>query len=350
MLSPKNVNVNHFGKLWSLPVDGDVYAQTLYLPNVNIPGKGVHSVLFVATEHDSMYAFDADTNASTPLWHVNLLPLDGQSAPVSASAAHCPFIEPEIGITSTPVIDTQTGMLYVLTRARRGKSRGDVRYLQQLHALAITTGVEKFGGPVESQESVAGMGAGSSGDVVKFDALRENPRGALVLVNGFVFLTWASSCDVGPYHGWVMAYDAKTLRLQWVFNTSPDSAESGIWLSDTGPAADGAGNVYIVTGNGEFDARARGGRDYGDTALKLRLEGSRLIVADSFTPSDQEHLNSTDGDLGSGGPVLLPAEGKGDAAGLVFGGKAGIAYMVSPRHMGGRPGSLCCKLHKSSHC
>ena len=335
ILSPKNVNVSHFGKLWSLPVDGDVYAQTLYLPNVNIPGKGVHNVLFVATEHDSVYGFDADTNSSTPLWQVNLLPLDGQSAPVSASAVHCPFIEPEIGITSTPAIDTQTGTLYVLTRAMRGKNRGDVRYLQQLHALAITTGVEKFGGPVEIQASVAGTGAGSAGDVVKFDALRENPRGALVLVNGFVYLTWASSCDVGPYHGWVMAYDAKTLRQQGVFNTSPDSAESGIWLSDTGPAADGAGNVYIVTGNGEFDARARGGHDYGDTALKLRLEGSRLIVVDSFTPSDQEHLNSTDGDLGSGGPVLLPAEGNGDAAGLVFGGKAGIAYVVSPQHMGG---------------
>lgn len=335
ILSPRNVNVHQFGKIRSLPVDGDVYAQPLYLPNVNLPGKGIHNVLFIATEHDSVYAFDADQNSPTPLWHANLLPAGKLAGPVLDSDVQCPFISPEIGITSTPVIDMATGALYVLARAKIWTSRSNIHYVQQLHALAITTGAEKFGGPVEIHASVAGTGAGSSGGEVTFDALRENPRSALLLVNGSVYLSWASSCDVGPYHGWVMAYDARSLRQQAVLNTSPDSAESGIWLSDTGPAADRLGNVYVVTGNGQFDANAKGGRDYGDTALKLRLQGNRFEVESYFTPFDQQRLNSTDGDLGSGGPLLLPGHSNGSLAGLVFGGKAGVMYVVNPEHMGG---------------
>jgi hypothetical protein len=335
ILSLRNVNGRQFGKIWSLPVDGDVYAQPLYLPNINVPGKGAHNVLFVATEHDSVYAFDADQNSPIPLWHVRLLPSGKLAAPVSDSDVHCPFISPEIGVTSTPAIDIGTGTLYVLARAKTWTSRSDIQYLQQLHALAITTGVEKFGGPVEIRASVAGTSVWSSGGQVSFDPLRENPRSALLLVNGSVYLSWASSCDVGPYHGWVMAYDTRTLRQQAVLNTSPDSEQSGIWLSDTGPAADRLGNVYVVTGNGQFDANAKGGRDYGDTALKLRLQGNRLDVESYFTPFDQQQLNSTDGDLGSGGPLLLPEHSNGNPAALVFGGKAGVMYVVNPEHMGG---------------
>lgn len=335
ILSPRNVNVHQFGKVWSLPVDGDVYAQPLYLPHVNFPGKGVHNVLFVVTEHDSVYAFDADKNSPTPLWRRSVLPSGKLAAPVSDSDVQCPFISPEVGITSTPVIDMATGTLYVLARVKIWTSRSSVRYLQQLHALAITSGAEMLNSPTEIRASVAGTGVGSSGGEVSFDPLRENPRSALLLVNGSVYLAWASSCDVGPYHGWVMAYDARTLRQQAVLNTSPDSAESGIWLSDTGPAADRSGNVYVVTGNGAFDANAQGGRDYGDTALKLRLQGDRLEVESYFTPFDQKQLNSTDGDLGSGGPLLLPESSTGKPAGLVFGGKAGVMYVVNPEHMGG---------------
>lgn len=335
ILSPRNVNVHQFGKVWSLPVDGDVFAQPLYLPNVTLPGKGIHNVLFVVTEHDSVYAFDADKNSPTPLWRVSLLPSGKLAAPLADSDVQCPFISPEVGITSTPVIDTGTGTLYVLARAKVSTSGSSVRYLQQLHALAITSGAEKFNGPIEIHASVIGTGAGSSGGKVSFDPLRENPRSALLLADGSVYLAWASSCDVGPYHGWVMAYDARTLRQQAVLNTSPDSGESGIWLSDTGPAADRSGNIYVVTGNGPFDANAKGGRDYGDTALKLRLQGNRLEVESYFTPFDQQHLNSTDGDLGSGGPLLLPEDSNGKPAGLVFGGKAGALYVVDPAHMGG---------------
>jgi hypothetical protein len=328
--------VGHFGKVFSLPVDGDVYAQPLYLPNVNIPGKGAHNLLFVATEHDSVYAFDADRKSSVPVWHVNLLPKAGMVTTVPERDVQCPFISPEIGITSTPVIDTQTGTLYVLARMKTWKKVLSSEYSQTLHALAITTGAEKFGGPVEIRASVAGMGAGSSGGTVQFDALRENPRSALLLSNGSVYLTWASSCDVGPYHGWVMAYDARTLRQRAVLNTSPDTGESGIWHSDTGPAADRQGNVYVVTGNGQFDVGAGKGRDYGDTALKLSLSGNQFVVTGYFTPFDQQQLNDTDGDLGSGGPMLLPGTPSGRAGGLVFGGKAGMLYVVNPERMGGQ--------------
>lgn len=336
VLAPKNVNVRQFGKLISLPVDGDVYAQPLYLPNVEIPGKGVHSLLFVATEHDSVYAFDADKISTSPVWHVNFLPSAGIVTTVPDRDAQCPFISPEIGITSTPVIDIETGTLYVLARTKTWKGQSRAEYTQQLHALAITTGVEKFGGPVTISATSPGTSHDRNGDVVKFDPLRENPRSSLLLANGSVYLTWASSCDVGPYHGWVMSYDAKTLRQQAVLNTSPDSSESGIWQSDTGPAADRQGNVYVVTGNGQFDAGPGKGRDYGDTVLKLRLLGNRLVVSDFYTPFDQQQLNSTDGDLGSGGPVLLPGGSRSGPSGLVFGGKAGVLYVINPEHLGGK--------------
>ncbi len=335
ILSPKNVNERRFGKVGSLPVDGDVYAQPLYLPGVDIPDKGLHNVLFIATEHDSLYAFDADKTSSKPLWHVSLLPRGRSAAPVDESDSQCPFIRPEIGITSTPVIDTETGTIYVLTRAKVSTSQSTVRYVQQLHAIAIADGTEKFGGPIEIRASVHGTGAGSSGGKLSFDPLRENPRGALLLANRSVYLTWASACDVGPYHGWVMAYDAGTLRQQAVLNTSPDAAESGIWLADSGPASDSLGNVYVSTGNGKFDANVKGGLDYGDTALKLRLRGNRLQIESYFTPFDQQQLNASDSDLGSGGPLLLPDRANGTSAGLVLGGKAGVMYVLNPEHMGG---------------
>lgn len=335
ILTPGNVNARQFGKIRSIPVDGDVYAQPLYLSHVNVPGKGVLNLLFVATEHDSVYAFDADSNSPDPVWHAKLLSSTG-SSPVPASDVQCPFISPEVGITATPVIDIGTGTLFVLTRTRtRANFISFAKYSQQLHALAITTGREKFGGPVEIRASFRGTGEGSSGGQVDFNALRENPRAALLLTKGVVYLSWASSCDVGPYHGWVMAYNARTLKQLAAFNTSPDGGESGIWQSDTGPAADNDGNVYVSTGNGLFDAERPGGRDYGDTLLKLRLEGNRLLVKDFFTPANQQELNSTDGDLGSGGPVLLPGKSGTEVAGLAFGGKQGVLYDINPDRMGG---------------
>ncbi|MDE1178694.1 MAG: hypothetical protein PW789_19135 [Edaphobacter sp.] len=269
-LTPRNVNSRQFGKLFTLKVDGDIYAQPLFLSGVTIPGKGKHDVVFIVTEHDSVYAFDAYGKPSTPLWHVSFVHGDVDTVP--ASDVMCPFTQPEVGITSTPVIDAKSGILYVLARTKDPSLPAKVQYQQKIHALSVTSGAEKLGGPVEIKASAQGTGAGSQVTRVAFDPLRENPRAGLLLSNGLVYLTWGSSCDVGPYHGWIMAYDAATLKQKGVFNTSPDADDSGIWASDTSPAADKEGNVFVATGNGQFDVSS-GGRDYGDTLLKLRADG-----------------------------------------------------------------------------
>jgi hypothetical protein len=329
-LTPRNVNVQQFGKILTLKVDGDVYAQPLFLGGVEIPGKGRHDVLFVETEHDSVYAFDAYGKPATPLWHVSFLK-DGVTT-VPARAVDCPFIYPEVGVTSTPVIDPDTGTLYVLARTKEGRGLMSSVYPHKLHALAVTTGVEKFGGPADIEASVNGRGAGSLGQgKVPFNRPTENPRASLLLANGTVYMTWGSSCDVGPYHGWAMGYDAQTLKQKAVFNASPDNDESGFWASDTGPAADEHGNVIVAVGNGHFDVAA-GGRDYGDSLLKLN--GQTLNVEDYFAPFNVDELEKEDGDLGSGGPVLLPDQQGPHRRLAVVAGKGGTIYLIDRDRMG----------------
>jgi hypothetical protein len=328
-LTPHNVNVQHFGKIFSLHVDGDVYAQPLFFGGVEIPGKGRHDVLFIATEHDSVYAFDAYGNPRTPLWQATFL--KGGFTTVPARDADCPFISPEIGITSTPVIDPDTGTLYVLTRTSDRSGFFEYTYEQRLHALAVTTGVEKFGGPVEIHAEMNGTGTGSSSGKLHFNPLRDNPRAALLLNHGAVYLAWASACDIGPYHGWVMAYGAQSLKQKAVFNASPDADDSGIWEGDTGPAADKAGNIFLATGNGRFDA-AKGGRDYGDSLLKLN--GESLKLSDYFAPYNAADLDANDSDLGSGGPMLLPDQSGASPHLAVVEGKGGVLYLVDRDHMG----------------
>jgi len=332
-LTPQNVNASQFGKLGAFKVDGAVYAQPLFLPGVEIPGKGKHDVLFVATEHDSVYAFDAYRPNDAPLWQVSLLDKKRKTKAVSAQEVGCNFLQPEVGVTSTPVIDLSTGTLYILARSMTDYWFADNEYFQHLHALAITTGAEKFGGPAQITASVRGKGDGNRKGEVPFDALRENPRAALLLVNHLVYLTWASSCDVAPYHGWVMAYDAQTLAQKAVLNVTPDGMQGGIWASDTGPGADASGNVYVPTGNGTFDA-APGGRDYGDTLLKLALDGSTLVVRDYFTPFNQAQLNDSDADLGSSGPTLLPDQPGPHRHLLVQPTKGGMIYVIDRDEMG----------------
>ena len=331
-LTPSTVSAAHFGKLFSLKVDGDVYAQPLYFSGVDVPGKGRHNILFVATEHDSVYGFDADQPSPEPLWKVSFL-TDGVKT-VSAGNVQCPFITPEVGITSTPVIDPKSGTLYVLARTKesRGLLSQDA-FVQKLHALAITTGIEKFGGPVVIAAAAPGRGDGAKNGTVTFDPLDENPRAALLLANNTVYASWGSSCDVRPYHGWVLAYDAATLRQKASLNVSPNADDSGIWAGDTGPAADQNGNVYVATGNGRFDASV-GGADYGDTVLKLQFNQRSLAVADYFTPSNEQELNERDNDLGSGSPVLLPDEADPHRHFLVIAGKGATLYLIDRDHMG----------------
>jgi hypothetical protein len=303
ILTPQNVSAKQFGKLGAFKVDGAVYAQPLFVPRVEIPDKGTHDVLYVATEHDSVYAFDIARPNDPPLWQVSLLDRRRNESVPSEDDVQCGFIRPEVGITSTPVIDLQSGTLYVLARTRIRHTVGSHEFFQRLHALAITTGVEKFGGPKLITASVPGKGRDSNNGQVTFDPLKENPRAALTLANNTVYLTWASSCDADPYHGWVMAYDAQTLTQKSVLNVNPDGSEAGIWLADTGPAADAEGNLYVPTGNGTFNAGS-GGRDYGDSVLKL--DGSTLAVRDYFTPHDQDRISNADSDVGSSGPTVLP--------------------------------------------
>ncbi len=242
----------------------------------------------------------------------------------------CPFIQPEVGITSTPVIDPTTGTLYVLARSKESGLLSNT-YSQHLHALAVTTGAEKFSGPVEIHASMDAKGAGSSGGKLAFNPLRDNPRAALLLNDGAVVMTWASACDVGPYHGWVMAYDAQSLKQKAVFNASPDADEGGIWGGDTGPAADKNGNIFVAIGNGLFDA-AKGGRDYGDALIKL--DGQSLRLRDYFAPYNVENLAANDSDLGSGEPMLLPDQPGAHPHLAVVEGKGGTLYLVDRDHMG----------------
>ena len=317
-LTPANVHSPQFGKIFSLAVDGDVYAQPLFVPGVPIPGKGTHDVLFIATEHNSVYAFDASGQPATPLWKVNFNNPAAGVTPVPGRDVFCPFIQPEIGITPTPTIDLATGTLYVLSRTKEnGGLLKSTRYVQKLHALAITTGVEKYGGPADIKTE-------------GFDGLHELPRAGLLLVNGSVILTWASSCDVKPYTGWVMAYDAQSLAQKAVLDVAPNAGESGIWQSDMAPAADEQGNIYVATGNGRFTA-ASGGRDYGDSLLKL--DGG-LKILDYFTPFNERKLNAEDADLGSGGPLLLPQQSGPHAHLVLIGGKGGDLYSIDRDRMG----------------
>jgi len=331
-LTPQNVNAKQFGRLAFLPVDGDVYAQPLFLPNVEIPGKGTHGVIFTATEHDSVYASDAGAASTTPLWQVGFLQQDKSVTPVLAGDVNCPFIQPEIGITSTPVIDPHTRTLYVLARTKEA-SNGRWVYRQKPHALDVATGAEKFGGPVVIQARAKGGNFLGIQSQVDFDPLKENQRAALLLNRGNVYVTWASSCDVGPYFGWVMAYDAHTLAQTAVLNVSPVAGESGIWQSDAGPAADSDGNVYLITGNGKFTA-ASGGHDFGDSVLKLALTAKGLEVRDYFTPSDEAKLNATDGDFGSGGPLLLPDQPGPHPHLVLAAGKAAKIYALDRDNLG----------------
>ena len=266
-----NVNQAQFGKKFSYPLDGIAYASPLYVANVSIPAQGVHNVVYVATEHDSVYAFDADGLTPTPLWKVSFINPPAVTTVPAADTGECCDIAPEIGITGTPVIDQGPGTLYVVAKTKEGTN-----YVQRLHALDITTGAEKFGGPKVIQASVPGNGDGNDGKGnVPFNALRENQRPALLLSNGVVYIGFASHGDNGPYHGWVLGYDATTLQQVMAYNNTPNGGEGGIWQSGGGLAADSAGNLYFVAGNGTFDANT-GGVDYGESVEKISPSGAGI--------------------------------------------------------------------------
>lgn len=334
ILTPANVSVNGFGKLFSQSVDGYVYAQPLYVPNVNIPGLGTHNVVYVVTEHDGVYAFDADNNTglnSAPLWYRSLInPAKGITT-VSSGDVSCTDMVPEIGITGTPVIDTNTGTMFLIA-----KTKNNGKFVQRLHALDITTGAERTGSPVVIRAKVKGTGDGSVNGYVPFDPLHEGQRPGLLLQNGGVYIGWASHCDNGPYHGWVMSYDENTLKQTAVWNSTPNGGLGGVWQSGTGLAADSSFNVFLATGNGTYDGK-KGGKDFGDTVAKLAPPPLHSFpLADWFTPYNQDYYNTYDLDVGSGGVLLLPDQSPGSPHQhlLVQVGKSGSIYLIDRDHMG----------------
>jgi hypothetical protein len=310
-LTPANVSTTTFGKQFSYSVDASIFAQPLYVPNVNIPGQGVHNVLYVETENDSAYAFDADGKQTTPLWYDSFInPSQGITAvPCNLITANVCNIAPIIGITGTPAIDTSTNTMYLDTHI---DNNGTLYHY--LHALDITTGAEKFGGPILIQASVPGTGIDSSGGVLPFDANHTFQRPGLLLMNGVIYVPY------GNYHGWVLAYNATTLAQLYVFNASPNSKNSNIWQSGEGLIADSNNNIYFSTSDAPFDVYNTNKDDYGDSVVKLN---SSLQVVDYFTPMDQACRNGNDMDLGSGGPLLLPAQPGPYPDEIVFGGKGG---------------------------
>jgi len=316
VLTPSSVSPSQFGRLFTLPADGQIWAQPLYLPGVAIPGEGTHNVVYVATAHNTVYAYDADS-AGPPLWSLNLGPSVPSTAYNSAGYTYTD-ITPELGILGTPVIDPAGATLYVVAATLEN---GAFRF--RLHALDAAAGTEKFGAPVVISGAVTGYGNDNEDGVVRFNAAQHIQRPALLLLNGVVYVAFGSHGDEGVWHGWIMGYSAANVRQQTaVFNTTPNGYGGSLWDSGRGLSADDQGNIYAVTANGTTDESS----NYSENVLKLN---AALKVTDWFAPSDAATLNDDDGDLGSSGAVLLPGNL------LLTGGKQGLFYLLDSTKLGG---------------
>jgi hypothetical protein len=329
-LTKSTVKPSTFGKVFTRTVDGQIYAQPLHVANLTIAGAK-HNVVFVATEHSSVYAFEADGRTTAPFWKRSFI---NPSAGITTIAKPAnALIAPEISISSTPVIDTSTSTLYVAVSTSENGS-----IVHRLHAVSLTTGAEKFGGPIKIQGSVPGTyPALAVNGRVPFVPKQHLQRPALLLLNGNVYIAYGSNGDQLPYNGWLFAYSASgtgVLHQVAAFCTSPDQGASAIWQSGDGPAADSSGNIYVATGNGAFDLNT-GGRDAGNSVLKLALQSGALVLEDYFTPSNTADLTANDLDLGAAGPILPPTQSGAVAPSLgVVGGKDGKIYLVNRSSMG----------------
>jgi hypothetical protein len=346
ILTPSNVNSANFGKRFSLPVIGDVYAQPLYLHQYPMSDGQLHNVLLVATAQDYVYAFDADGKNPSQgyLWR-KFLVNSGETWLTYLDENSDFDIYPNIGIISTPVVDRSGGTIYVVSRSKT--TSGTVTYFQRLHALNIADGTEKLNGPKNIQATVKGLGDGAT--TISFAPRIHNQRSALLLAptpgvgsGNSIFIVWASHGDQARYHGWVMAYDAANIAVQnaaWM--TTPNGAQGGIWMAGGGPSTDGLGNIFMADGNGTFDANT-GGSDYGDSAFRLTL-GTSITLADYFTPGNQSTLNAQDQDMGSGAVMLLPTQGGALPHLAMTTDKSGTIYLINRDNMGHftTPGNSC---------
>jgi PQQ-like domain len=323
-LTADNVNASQFGKLYSYPVDGAVYAQPLYASNVTIGGV-VRNVLYVATMNDKVYAFDADSASSTPLWTKDFTnPPSVTAIPITDITAAGLNIVGNVGIQSTPVIDRSSNTIYLVARTRENGN-----YVQRLHAMNITTGQERSGSPVVITGSVSGSAtdatAGLAGQEIRFDPKVHVQRAGLALVNGVVLVAWAAHEDLTPSHGWIMGFDSATLKRVITYAVTPDVYGGGIWQGGRAPTIDKDGNVYFATGNAEWD----GTRNFGDSLLKFSVSRSGMTLLDYFTPSNEAQLNVEDDDLSGSGFTLLPGTNL-----LLGGGKEGVLYLLDANNLG----------------
>jgi len=334
VLTPSNVTSAKFGKLGFYSVDGLVDAQPLYASSVAVPSNGTHNLLITATEHDSVYALDADTGAT--IWDTSML----KSGETTSDNRGCSQVTPEIGVTSTPVIDRTSGTngaVYVVAMSKDGSGN----YHQRLHALDLALGTELFSGPAEIQATYPGTGDNSNSNNVIFDPGQYEERAGLLLMNGVVYTGWASHCDIRPYTGWIIAYNKSTLAQTSVLNITPNGNEGAIWMSGAGLAADTSSNIYFLDANGDFDTTLNSSGfpangDYGNAFMKVSTS-SGLAVADYFEMDNQSSENGSDTDLGSGGAMVLPdlSDGAGHTMHLAVGaGKDSNLYVVNRDSMG----------------
>jgi hypothetical protein len=338
-LTPAAVATATFGKLFSCAVDSPIYAQPLWVANLAI-GGGTHNVVFAASSRDTVYAFDADAQPCVTYWSKPLLAA-GETF-LSNNDVGTTDIFTDVGIVGTPVIDPASKTLYVVSKSKnQGTSCSPSSSChQRLHALSLIDGSEQFNGPVDITASIAvpGTGDGSSGGSVPFNTLRQNQRPGLALVNGIVYVAWASHGDNDPYHGWVMGFNASNIaQAPAVFNDSPNGSRSGIWMGGGAPAADSANNLYVITGNGTYDGTTNA--DFGDSFLKLSTSGG-IAIADWFTPADQATLEGNDADFGSGGAAILVDQPSGPVPRLVIGGgKEGNLFLLNRDNLGHNNGT-----------
>ena len=326
-LTPANVSIATFGKRAAVPVRGDVFAQPLYVPGV-ATSQGSLNLIIVATEHDQVYAIDADSRQI--VWHTDLLGSSGTVTTLSPSdLLNCTAIAPEVGITGTPVIDTSTSTVYLVARTKETQSGQPVFY-QRLHALSLSTGQDQVAPTVITTPPDPGGVFG----VAQFDPQLNNQRSALLLANGQVYVAWASHCDFGNYQGWLMAFDGSSLQLTGAWTPSPSGTFGGIWMSGSGPVSDTSGDVYLAVGNGASDAMS-GGANYGDSVVRLRSSANQISLIDYFIPFDWQMLFDDDLDLGSGGPILLPDQsGAAHPHLLSVAGKDGTVYLLDRDNLG----------------
>ena len=335
ILTSSTVNSSKFGKLFNIVLDGKVDAQPLYVSHVVFGGFRVQNVVFAATEHDSVYAFDGNTGQM--YWHTSLL----GSGETTSDSRNCGQVTPEIGITATPVIDLTAGpdgTIYVVAMSKDGSGN----YYHRLHALDLVTGSEEFGGPQTIQATYPSTGPNSKNGQVVFDAKQYKDRAGLLLLNGVVYTSWGSHCDINPYSGWILGYDHLSLKQTSVFNFVPNGNEGALWNSGGGPAADAQGNIFASVANGTFDTTLTGqgfpaSGDYGNAFVKLSLAGGKLTATDYWTMYNSNSESGYDTDLGSGGVMLLPdqTDASGNVRHLAAGaGKDTNLYVLDRDNMG----------------